>query len=173
MAEHVHAEVQRHEPERQIPRGGQRRHGRAAEQLLELAFDHLDPRLDARGHLSAELSVADTAADHLAEHGDVAAIEVVGVDRAGQLRELGGAARTLERRAVLAHTALADQIQDREQQVAHAAEVVEDQRLVEASLARDRACARPGVATRLQRPQRRLSDLKLRQGTHPCDRRVV
>ncbi len=99
--------------------------------------------------------------DHLTEHRDVSALEVLGVDRARQVGEFGGSAGTLERRPVVLHAALADQIEHREQQISHAAEVVEDQRLVEAPLAGDCACTGAGKAFRLQCLQGGFDNLQL------------
>src|SRR5450755_3396638 len=66
VAEHVDAEIQRYEGERQVAWRSQQPHRRAAEQLLDLVLDHRDPRLDARGYLGPEFRVGYTAADHLA-----------------------------------------------------------------------------------------------------------
>ena len=47
VAEHVDAEIQRDEPERQVPRRASAASGEPASSSLELALDHRDPRLDA------------------------------------------------------------------------------------------------------------------------------
>ena len=104
----------------------------------------------------------DTGGHHLAQHGDVTILEVVRVDLACEARQLREALRLLEHAPVGAHPPGADEFEGGQQQFFNAAEVVEDQRLVEGSSSGNLSCARGGKSFRLQRLKRRLGDPELR-----------
>jgi hypothetical protein len=70
----------------------------------------------------------------------------------------------LERRLISAYPAIAYELERGEQRVVDAAEVVQEQRLVEAPRPGSLACAGAGESSRLQRLERRLSDPRLRSG---------
>jgi hypothetical protein len=90
------------------------------------------------------------AGDHLAEHGHVAVLEVLGIDLPRQRGQLGHRLSPFERSLVRLQTPLTDQVQRGQQQLVNAAEVVEDERLVEVARLGDLPRAAAGEPLRLQ-----------------------
>ena len=83
VAEHVHAQVERDDRKSHIPR---REHdsksdpARSSRSLPATRSIHGSRRATTS---FTQLSVGDAAGDHLAEHGDVSVLEILGVDRRG------------------------------------------------------------------------------------------
>ena len=137
--------------------------------LIFYHYGTLENALLAALDLTSEERIGDPAAHHLPERRDVPALEVLVIDGPGEPSELRWRPGRLERRPVIHQSPLADQVKRCEERVLDAAEVVEDQRLVEAAQMRDRPRARPGEPVRLERLKCRLGDLKLRSAQSSRD----